>query len=243
MYGALGWALGAALTGCSTVATPLLRHETAETLGSGRYRVRASLGGARVFPILPASLVGVTTGVAQESGVLAAFQPVVQATAGVIDQLDLSLGTSILLKGGGWRLGAKYRAWSTGALALGAIAGVGRYSARGDVDFRTSTGSATADSVLAASQIDFGVPVSYRIDPEFAVYSGLQFFRTQMSGSVAGESLEQSVLDWGPNLGLHYTRGAFEGSAEAILLRVKDPVSAGSRFQIFFGVSGGVRFP
>src|SRR4051812_49087154 len=53
-------------TGCSTLSTPALRHETGEALGPGRIRVAGSLETNRAYAFAPAG--SAAAGVVQEAG-------------------------------------------------------------------------------------------------------------------------------------------------------------------------------
>lgn len=229
------------LTGCASMTTPVLRHETGDTLGSGAYRVRGRLETSRVFPFAPSTVAA--QGVAQDNGVFTGGLVGIEGAMGILNSLDGSLGAFFGVGGSGWRLGTKYKFLGSGAFSLAGMIGLGKYSGSGTAKLRTgTTGESSVTNTLSATVIDFGVPVSYAFTKETVVYSGLHFFKSSVKGSAATEVVSGSSTDYGPNIGLRFQVSQVEVDVEIMLLKVKDPFGGTSKMIPFFGVAGGIPF-
>jgi hypothetical protein len=236
----LATALGFLAAGCSSLAVPTLRHETAETLGSGRIRLRGHLESARLFPNIGATA---ADGFSQDDSVFRGWIFGVQGAAGLTNRLDAQLGMTYMLGGSGWRLGSKYAAYALKRFKFAVMAGYGRYSSKGTTEFKTTGQPFEVSLTQSAWVVDFGVPVSYRLSPAVALYTGMTFYRSGLSGSANNNAVATMNSDLGVNLGMQLHIGAqFEGDVEMSLMRLYDPFTDSIRYIPFWGISGGIVF-
>jgi hypothetical protein len=232
--------LGAYGSGCGTLSTSVLRHQTGEALGPGKIKISGRVESARMTPVVPGGDPAVGTAQSNDPFQAAAFG--VQGEIGALPGLDFQLATNYAKGGGGWRLGTKYQLKQLGPLAIAAMLGYGSYFGAGDVTYLTSSTPETLNSTLAAQVFDIGFPVSFRFSPVIATYSGLTLYRASVKGSVGSSAVSSENTDVGLNLGLRLTIGRVEGDLEGAFVRVNDPFVSGSRFVPFFGISCGVLF-
>ena len=227
------------LCACATVSAPVLRHQTGETLGPKKFRASLRAEKSRIFA--PASTTD-TAEIEQEDSV---FQGVIlglQAEAGILPKLDAQLGFSLTPSGGGWRVGAKYKVFQRGAFAGAAMLGYGASSGSGSVSYATSDAPIEIEQTLSMRILDFSMPVSFRIDPSFAIYGGWMLLRTNVNGSFGSSVVSDISYDPGLNIGVKITHGIFEGDLEFAMIRVHDPFMDGGRNIPFFGASFGILF-
>jgi hypothetical protein len=227
-------------TACGTLSTSVLRHQTGETLGPGRIKIAARLESARMTPLVPTGSATATT--EQSTDVFQAASFGVQGEIGVTPKWDFQLATNYSKGGGGWRLGLKYGIRKFGKFDLAAMVGYGSYFGAGDVTFLTPTTPETMNQTLAAQVFDLGFPISFRLGPAVALYSGASFFRAGVRGSAGNDAVSVVTTDLGVNLGVRLTFGRIEGDLELMMLRVSDPFVDGTRMVPFFGISCGVLF-
>ena len=137
--------LGAA---CSSVTTPVLKHETGETLGQGKAKGGIRVETGRMVPIFPSTM-GLA-GIEQTASVFTGQIVAIQGAVGIINKLDLGVGSFMSLGGGGWRVYTKFQALGapamgskSGNFSVAALAGFGRYSSSGSVTYQTSNAGKT----------------------------------------------------------------------------------------------------
>lgn len=229
-------------SGCSTLSTPMLKHETGEALGQKKFRVRAQLESSRLFPLLPAALAQSASKLEQEASVFRGGFFGIFAAVGVLPKLDLQLGTYYTTTGGGWRFGSKYELWRLGGFAFAAMAGYGRFAAEGTQTYVTKTGNSEVKQIFSAGNMDLSFPVSYRVNPSFAVYTGLNYYRTSISGAANLNTVTDTANDIGTNFGIKLNFGKFETDIEFAYVRIFDTISSESRFVPYYGVSAGITF-
>ncbi len=232
--------MGGVFSGCSSLTTPVLRHEIGEALGQGHYRIRGQIETARLFPLAPASIGA--AGMTQAAG---AFQGVlfgIQGAAGLLPRWDLQLGTFYSAGGGGWRLGSKYQFLYQNNFAVAGMVGFGRYAAKGSSSYATPTGAQSVTQTFSGSSLDISIPVSYRFGTSVVLYSGLNYYANWVSGSADLTYVSDTTHDIGTNLGLKLIFGRFEGDAEIAIIRAHDPFMDESRFVPYFGISVGLLF-
>jgi len=234
------WGFSVIAGGCASVSMPVLRHETGETLGAGKVRAAVSLGTSRVLPVSAASFAGV--GFPQSASLFRGNQIGAKGSVGVTSGLDLQLRTVFSPGGGGWSLGAKQLLVGSGPFSVSGMIGIGRYSGGGTLSYETVSGSSSLATVLTATQLDLGVPVSYRLGKDTVVYSGLDYYRSSFSGSAGSAIVEDSASDIGLNLGVRQTFGRIEVDAEVMMLKLGGPFTAGVGFTPFLGVAAGIIF-
>ena len=229
------------LFGCSSMKLPILRGETGESLGAGRLRVNGELGTGRTVPMVPAALAAVTT--SQDTGIFRSPLLGAGVAYGVAGSTDLQLKTFYSFGGGGWRLGLKNQFIKGGSFAVAGTVGYGQHSAKGSFDI-TDSGSTTAVStVLSASQIDLGVPVSYRVGAGSILYSGLTLYLNSVSGSANAEAVSQSFSDFAFNLGFRQNVSArIDLSFELALAKLGGPFGSSAGMVPYFGLGVGVGF-
>jgi hypothetical protein len=227
------------LCACTTVNAPVLRHETGETLGSKHLRVMGHFESSRLFQ--PAATAE-TAGIAQGNSVFEGSLLGVQVDGGVLPQLDLQLGANFTLDGGGWKAGAKYQFFRSARLAAAAMLGYAKSSGSGTVTYLTSGTPVQIDQTLSTYTIDLSVPVSFRINPSIAVYSGLMLLRSGATGSLGNNVVSDISNDIGSNLGVKVTVSMFEGDVEVAYLLVHDPFTDSAHFIPYAGFSFGVKF-
>lgn len=238
---AAGIAIAAFCAGCSTLTTPALKHETGETLGSGRFRLLGKFEMARLYPVPPTGSPAI--GVSQDGSLFKGTTLGVQGAVGVLPKVDLQLGSHFLIGGGGWRLGTKVNILQSGSFALAGMLGYGRFSGKTTQQFNTASSTVSVEQNLTASQLDLSLPVSYSFGKDNFVYSGLNFYKTSLSGTVAGSPYDDSVTDIGLNLGYrHVFSGRFEGDVEMALVKAKDPFTGSSQMIPYFGLGAGILF-
>lgn len=225
---------------CGTMGTPVLRHETGESLGTGHFRAMGYVESNRVYPLVAAG--DPAASIAQSSGVFQAAGFGVMGEAGAMDRLDLQLGTSFSAGGGGWRVGAKYQLVKAGPWAVAAMFGYGAYSGSDDVELVTATGTEDDTLSLTGKMWEISFPVSFRFTPAAAFYSGLAFYHAYVVGSAGTEFVSGTANDLGTNLGLRLTFGRVEGDLEAAFLRVYDPFQQSTRFVPYLGLACGISF-
>ncbi len=235
----LVFALAQGLCGCTTVATSVLRHQTGESLGVGKFR------GFGYFETARLATPGTTEAtylIDQNKDVFQGMMLGMQGEVGVMQSLDLMLGTNFSADGGGWKVGAKYQFLKMGNLAGAGMLSYGARSAKGNVTYLTADQPVELATTLSAYTFDFSAPVSYRISPAFAAYSGLMLLRTSVSGSLGPDVVSMTNYDLGFNLGCKINAGRFEGTIEFAFLRVGDPFMDSTRIVPYAGLSFGVAF-
>lgn len=230
-------------SGCSSVATPLLRHETGEVLGMGRYKVSGRFDTGRMYPLLPGGSPGM---IAQGMEVFQGGLLGGQASIGVIEILDANFSVYPSLGGGGWRFGVKGQVIGQNEknsgkynLAVGIMAGIGRQSVRGSVSYATPTGSIEADQTLSASVWDMAFPVSFRFNKTVALYSALTFLHADIEGSSALAYVRERTTDAALSLGVRINIDRWEIGTELAAARIHDPLTDVYRLVPFIGVSAG----
>jgi len=228
-------------SGCTTVSSPALKHETAEALGGlGKFKVRADADVGRVYPVTSSALVGATA--SQSSGIFRGWLTGLSGAAGLLPRLDIQLGTRFTITGGGWRTGAKYQLIKKGGFSVAIMPAYGRYTARGTETYNTSTGTGDVTQTLSVWTLEGAAPVSFSFSKTFAVYSGLMYTRSSYDGVADTTAVSDTANDLGMNLGVRLNFGRIEGDVEAAMIRLYDPFEGGSRFVLFYGLSVGVLF-
>ncbi|OFZ71378.1 MAG: hypothetical protein A3K03_00430 [Bdellovibrionales bacterium RIFOXYD1_FULL_44_7] len=236
-------------SGCASLSTPVLKHETGETLGAGKFRVRGQIETSRIHPLATVDRKS-TLSAAQENGVFQGGFLSVQGAAGVHAKVDAQLGAYYTMGGGGWRVGTKYKMLHKGNFASAVMAGYGRYSGKpSNQSYKTggsstdssatteATGSVEVSQMAAASHIDVSFPVSFRLSPTVALYSGANYYRSDTSGFSELQYVEDSSNDFGTNFGVKLTFGKIEADAEMAYVMISDSLSGGSRFLPYWGAS------
>ncbi|MGK5082566.1 hypothetical protein WDW37_04605 [Bdellovibrionota bacterium FG-1] len=228
------------LSGCSTVAIPVLRHQTAEALGTQRFRVMGHIETARVFePLATDQTLGIDQGASLFQGTVLG----VRGEAGVSPKFDVQLGALFSSSGGGWRLGAKYEIVRLGGRFASAVSlGYGAASGSGTLTYLTAGQPVEMTQTISANCVDLAFPVSFKISPLMTAYSGLIFMRSYVSGNLGSTLVSDYSHDYGTNLGMKFSEGRFEGDVEIAFLRVSDPFAVSGRFIPYFGGSFGVTF-
>jgi hypothetical protein len=234
-----GFGLALWSSGCTTVNAPVLRHQTGETLGQKKFRVSGHLETSRLFQ--PSSTVE-TAGIAQNTTIFQGSLLGVQAEAGVMPQLDLQGGANFTASGGGWKAGAKYQFFKNARFAASGMLGYAVSSGSGTVTYLTGATPVEISETLSAQTLDLSVPVSFRVGPMFAIYSGLMLLRSSVSGSLGTLVVSDVSYDLGTNLGMKITSGIFEGDLEFAFLSVNDPFALSRRMVPYAGLSFGVTF-
>ena len=237
------------LAGCSTVAIPVLRHETGDTLGQKGIRVAARVESARMFPAFAAG-----------SAAINAQQPVdpfvaslvgVTGTIGALPDLDVQLGALWSVNGGGWRLAAKYRFLKKGRFAVAAMLGYNAASGSGTITYATGALPAVTPQTLSVATKEFSIPVSFRVNSAIVLYSGLMYLHSGIQGSpgladFAGVTQPSwTANDWGTNLGMRVLWNRFEFDFETAVLDVNDPFLNGgtsTRLVPYLGAQVAVLF-
>lgn len=228
-------------TGCSSLSTPVLRHETGETLGTGKIKAGVNFETSRLYPLVPATASSAT--VEQNSSVYHGAFFGLYGAVGIHPRIDIQLRTYNAFAGGGWRLGAKINLLAQGRWAVATMFGYGRYSGKGTTTFQTAGQPEDLDQTLSAYNLDLGIPISYRFTPVFALFSGITVYRSGVTGSSGDSYVEATTHDLGVNLGAKFNFGRFEADAEFALLRLYDPfLNTSWRFMPYWGISGGVLF-
>jgi hypothetical protein len=224
------------------MSTPVLRHETGEALGGGgKFRVRAQLETSRLFPVVPADIAAPVTA-NQEGGLFRGGFFSIHGAAGVTKLLDVQLGTFYTITGGGWRLGSKYQLMQRGRLAMAGMIGYGRFSAKGTQSFSTVSGPVDVSHTLSASSLDISFPVSIRFSKGFALYSGLAYYRSDVTGSADMTGVNDYGNDIGTNVGVKINYGKFEGDIETAFVWMKDTIADSLRLVPYWGFSVGLNF-
>jgi hypothetical protein len=226
--------------GCSTLTTPVLRHETGETLGVGHFRFSARMQSSRIFALLPPGSGAV--GVAQRAEVFQGSVFGLNAAAGVFPKFDAQVAGYILQSGGGWKIGGKYEIHRRGALAVGGTLAYGASSGAGSVTYLSAGELEDVNQVLTSKTIELSIPVSFRFTSNIVIYSGLTYWHSEVSGSVKTSYMVEPANDLGVNLGLRLNIGVVEGDVEVAILRFYDPFSDGMRMLPFFGMAVGIVF-
>ncbi len=229
---------------CTTVTTPVLRHETGEALGgAGSFKGYVHLERARLVPAIAES--SPNAGVAQKDEVFVGTLFGVQGAAGIHPRMDAQAGAYLSQGGGGWRLGLKYQ-WKGSSNAVGwamaAMGGYSRASGRGTITYQTTTFEAPLQQTLAAKTIDVSLPVSYRFSPTIAAYSGLSYFHNIVSGVSGSDYVSAVTNDFAWNLGVKVSVNFLRFDVEAALLQVHDPFTSENRIIPVYGLSAGVQF-
>jgi hypothetical protein len=229
------------ITACSSMKLPILKQETGEALGAGRFRVQGELGTGRTVPIVPAALASVTT--PQDGSLFSGGLIRAGVSYGVAASTDLQLGTSYSIGGGGWRLGVKNQFVKGGAFALSGMVGYGQHSAKGSFDLDDSGNKTKVETVLSGRQIDLGIPVSYRFGQGSVLYSGLTANLESVSGSANAESVDQGFTDLVFNLGFRQAVSAqIDLSFELALAKLGGPFGADAGLKPYFGLGIGASF-
>lgn len=241
---ARSWAIGMAAllaAGCSSMTTPVLRHETGEALGQKKFRAMARFETGRLYPVAVESSGAV--GVGQEAKVFQGSFFGIQGAYGLLPKMDLQLATLYTLNGGGWRVGTKYQVVKKGNFAVAVMAGYGRYSSQGEITLATPTEPFDLDQTLSGWTLDLGFPVSYAFGKEFVVYGGLTMYRGQVGGTANLEVVTLTNYDLGANLGTRIgIKGKFFTDIEFATLRLYDPIVDAIRYVPYWGVAGGINF-
>lgn len=236
-------ALASLVTGCSALTTPVLRQETGETLGQGRLRASAQLETGRIVPVVPAAVALAAVGNTQDSGIFSGLLFSLGGSYGVLPTTDIQLRTFYPLSGGGWRIGLKQQIIKGSNLAVAGMVGYGHYAAKGN--YTINTGSPTeVDTVMSASQVDFSIPVSYRLGSSVWVYSGFNVYMTSLIGVANTEADTASATDLGVNLGVKIKLSPrYDLSLEgAMLLSAGGPFGSEVGHSPYFGLGLGVLF-
>ncbi|OFZ21555.1 MAG: hypothetical protein A2X94_05470 [Bdellovibrionales bacterium GWB1_55_8] len=230
-----------AVPGCATMSTPVLRHETGESLGTGRFRASARYETTRTFAAVSDEIV--SAGVAEQStGTFRGTLLGVQVAAGIHANADVQLAGFLTPTGGGWRVGTKYTVKRQGPLSIAAMMGYGALSSAGSQSYLTQAQPVEIQQTLSSTTLDFSSPVSYRFSPTLAAYSGLVLIRTAVSGSFGSMVVNTSQTDFGANLGFRLNIGRYEGDIEAAMMRVYDPFTDGYRLIPFLGLGASMVF-
>lgn len=230
-----------ALGGCSTMSTPVLRHETGETLGPGKSRLGAGLDSSRMYGLIPSTSPAV--GQAQEVDVLRSSHLWLGGSIGLLTKTDIGLRTYFKLGGSGWRLGVKQGLFKFGNLSIAGALNYGSHVGKGSVSYLSSTSQAVAvEQVLGAKQIDFGVPLSYRFGNGLVSYGGLTYFSTNVTGVADTVAVTKSVGEIGLNLGVRIPWSGLgrpmEVDIEGAMLSASDPTGGGS--MLHYGLGLGI---
>ena len=230
-----------AISGCSSMTGPALKHETGESLGQGRYRFSARLETSRLYS-LPTS--GATSsGVSQPNKVFQGSVLGIQGSYGVAPPMDISLATFFSIAGGGWRISTKYQILTGGPFAVAVMLGYGAYSGSGTSLYSAATNSVEVTQTLSAKIGELSFPASMRLGTNFLAYSGLHFYRAGVSGSIDGIGVSDAATDLGTNLGIRYFWSAqVYSDVEFAYVSIHDPFEGGKRFVPFFGLGLGVSF-
>jgi len=248
------------LTSCSTVALPVIRNETGETLGANQKQISATIMTGRAIPIIPSSLESAFATSQTTSSPFSSLVGTASFKYGFLVNLDIRFDTVLLLTGGGWRGTVKYQLLGTpqssnaaGNFAVSGMLSHGRYASQGSVTYDTassssststssSSGSASYTQRLSTASTDISVPISYRFSDSFAVYSGLHSFISSSEGTLDTSSLEASNFDLGINLGLQIKIDTIRLDLESMMLKVDSPFSGSSEFTLLFGAGGSIVF-
>lgn len=238
-------------TGCSTLSTPVLRHETGDTLGAGNTKVVGGYETARMYGLIPST--SAASGIAQDSGVLRSSLMHIGVRYGVLPTTDLQLNTYFKLGGAGWRLGAKRELFKWGSLHFALILGYGSHVGKGTVSYSTTAASSTSTSsssttggnvdveqTLGAKQLDFGIPLSYAFSDSLTVYGGFTYYSTSVTGVADTEAVKKSFGDMGFNLGVRFPAYGLEWDIEGAMLSASDPTGGG--MMPHFGLGVGMPF-
>ena len=228
------------LCACSTMTTPVLRHETGETLGAKRIKVAAKYESSRIYTFVPSG--SPVNGIPQEGQIFQGSLFGLQGTVGVMQKIDFQLGWFLSYHGAGWRVGGKYQILRKNRLAVAGMLGYGADSSSGTVSYFTAMQPLEIDQTLSANTVDLSVPVSYRLTPGVAAYSGLMLFRSGITGTAGGVSVSGLTFDVGSNLGFRLNLDQYEADIEAAFLRIYDPFVDGYRIVPYVGVSVGIIF-
>jgi hypothetical protein len=229
----------AAMCGCATVATPVLRHQTGETLGQNHYRAYGHLERGRIYA---PSTTAETVGFEQKNDIYQSTVIGVVGEAGLFSRFDLQGGASFSSSGGGWRIGGKYQLSQKGNIAYAVVAGYSASSGSGKVQYTTEFGTTDISQTLSATVYDVTFPVSYRVSPDLLAYSGLMFLRSRVTGVFNNIGVSDASFNPGINIGFKARKGIFEGDVEIASLWLHDPFSDSSRLVPYFGGSLGVIF-
>jgi hypothetical protein len=223
------------------LSSPVLRHETGETLGQGKLRLRGEFETTRVYPLVPPG--STSMGVQQQDSIFSGTTIGVQIAYGLLEFLDIQGGSSYLFGGAGWRLGAKWGFVRMGRWSVAIGSGYGRFSGTGSLSYGLTDGTLLdTDQTLSATRFDLSLPVSYRLSPMFALYSGVHFFSSAVDGSTGAAVVSESLFDFGANFGVKFNLDWFEGDLEIATINVDDPFLASRRWVPYYGFSGGIRF-
>lgn len=122
------------------------------------------------------------------------------------------------------------------------MVGYGAYSGNDDVTLATATGTEDETLSLSGKMWELSAPVSFRLNPTVAFYSGLAFYHASVVGSAGTDFVSGDAADLGTNLGIRLTFGRVEGDVEAAFLRVYDPFEQSTRYVPYLGIACGVTF-
>lgn len=246
----LSIAVALSSTGC-LLSVPALKHETGETVGAGHFRFFGQLETAQTFPVYPTD--SSVAGVSQLSSVFQGTLMGMQAAVGVHKKVELQLGSFLSLRGGGWKLGAKYQILGHPTMDQGKIADRGNFAVSvavryethavaGTLTYQTATAPLDMDQTLSGTATEYSVPVSFRLSPNFAVYSGLSLTHSSVSGSVGTGYAQDSTNDFSTRLGVKVNFDRFEGDIETAVVALHDNFSDSARLVPYYGISFGVLF-
>lgn len=233
------WIVGC-LSACSSMSTPVLRHETGETLAPGQARAGIIAEASRLYLVAP--LTSGITSVAQDSAVLRGSLLGAYGSFGVPWGFELGARTYFALAGGGWRASVKRNVVSAGALAVATQVGYGQYVGRGTVTYATTASTIDVTQVLSARQIELSAPVSYKMGAQTWVYSGITYYKTNIVGAASDTGMSTSEGDIGFNLGLRMGFGTVQFDIETAMLKASSELTGQSQMLPYFGFAGGITF-
>ena len=227
-------------SGCSSLSTPALKHETGETLAKGKIRISGQIESTRMYPFVAAQ--SAAFGIPQGAGVFQGSLIGLSSAIGLDGKDDLQLKTYYCLGGAGWRIGTKYKAYTQGNINVAAMVGYGRYSAKGTIGMLTATQPLDVATTLSTYQVDISFPTSYRITKDSVLYSGLNYYRVGVTGSSETSFVKVVAHDLGVNFGYRIGWGKFETDAELAFVRLYDPFEDSVRFVPYLGLAASLVF-
>lgn len=226
---------------CATVSTPVLRHETGETLGApGKLKAQIRFETSRLFPVVPPDSLAI--GTEQNAGIFKSSLFGFQGTIAAHQRVDFQIAGAIFSRGGGWRIGGKYALMKKGNLAVASTLGYGVYSSSGTETYLTAGQPVDVGQTLTVSTIDIAFPVSYRLTPTIIAYGGAMFLFNSVEGAASLVAVTGKPVDFGINLGGRLSLGRFELDLEMAFLYLGDNFMDSTRIIPYFGLGAGVLF-
>jgi hypothetical protein len=126
--------------------------------------------------------------------------------------------------------------------ALSCGASFGRYSSRGSSTYVASGANVDISQTLSADHLGVYCPVSARLGPKTALYSGLHYWHSSVVGTADTTYVSAVTNDVGMNLGVRLNFGKIEGDVELMMVRMYDPFQQGYLIRPYLGLSAGISF-